>query len=67
LDSLSGRIKPISEAMEPDGQKSGLYSRFVVPESRPIITETQLAAAAAQGIGSRSYELIDITPKKEKK
>ncbi len=53
--------------MEPDGQKLGLYSRFVDPESRPIITETLFAAAAAQDIGSRSYELIDITPKKEKK
>lgn len=67
LDSPSGRIEPIPEAMEPDGPKLGLYSRFVEPEARAIITETQLAAAAEQGIGSRTYELLDITPKKEKK
>lgn len=67
LDSPSGRITPISEAMEANSHKLGLYSRFVDPESRPIIAETQLAAAFAQGIGSREYELLDITPKKEKK
>jgi len=53
--------------MEPDEIKLGLYSRFVDPDSRPIIAETQLSAASAQGIGSREYELKDITPKKEKK
>ncbi len=61
IDSPSGRIEPIFDAMEPDEPKLGLFSRFVDPESRPIITETQLAAAVAQGIGSREYELIDIT------
>ena len=61
IDSPSGRIEPISDAMEPDEPKLGLFSIFVDPESRPIIAETQLAAAVAQGIGSREYELIDIT------
>jgi uncharacterized Fe-S center protein len=67
LDSPHGRIEPNQKAMEPDEIKLGLYSRFVDPDSRPIIAETQLSAASAQGIGSREYELKDITPKKEKK
>ena len=67
LDSPSGRIEPNAEAMESDFQKLGLYSRFVDPDSRSIIAETQLAAAFVQGIGSRDYELIDITKKKEEK
>ncbi|MFX0015335.1 MAG: DUF362 domain-containing protein [Promethearchaeota archaeon] len=67
LDSPHGRIDPIPEAMEPNNPKFGLLSRFVDPKSRPIIVETQLAAAHAQGIGSRDYELIDLTPKKGKK
>ncbi|MFX1516906.1 MAG: hypothetical protein ACFFC6_11385, partial [Promethearchaeota archaeon] len=61
------KIDPIPEAMEPDSMKLGVFSLWVDAESRPIIAETQLAAAHAQGIGSREYELIDITPKKEKK
>ncbi|MHA1213941.1 MAG: DUF362 domain-containing protein [Candidatus Hodarchaeales archaeon] len=64
LKSPEGKIEPIPEAMEPDGQKLGLFSRFVDPESRAIIAEVQLSAAFAQGIGSREYELLDITPKK---
>ena len=67
LDSPHGKIDPIPEAMEAERDKFGLFSRFVDPKSRPIIVETQLAAAHAQGIGSREYELIDITSKKEKK
>ncbi|MFX1537662.1 MAG: DUF362 domain-containing protein [Promethearchaeota archaeon] len=60
------KIDPLPEAMEPDSMKLGVFSLWVDVESRPIIAETQLAAAHAQGIGSREYELIDITPKKEK-
>ncbi len=67
LDFPQGKIDPVPEAMEPDSLKLGLFSLWVDPESRPIIAETQLAAAHAQGIGSREYELIDITPRKEKK
>ncbi|MHA1974784.1 MAG: DUF362 domain-containing protein [Candidatus Hodarchaeales archaeon] len=63
LNSPSGKIDPIPEAMEPDSEKLGLFSRFVDPESRSIIAEVQLAAAYKQGIGSRDYDLVDITPK----
>ena len=66
LDSPLGRIEPNEKAMEPDEIKLGIYSRFVDPEFRSIIAETQLMAAAAQGIGSRDYNLIDITVEKEK-
>ena len=66
-DSPHGRIEPYANAMEPDGQKLGLYSRFVDPESRPIIAETQLTAAVSQGIGNQEYELILIKSKNQEK
>ncbi len=59
-------IEPITEAMQADGPKLGLFSRFVDPESRPIIAETQLVAAYNQWKGSRDYELIDVTEKMKK-
>ena len=65
--SPSGRIEPNEKALEPEQQKLGLYSRFVDPESRPIIAETQLAAAHSQGIGSREYELILVPSPQQKK
>jgi uncharacterized Fe-S center protein len=61
------KIDPMPEAMEPDSMKLGVFSLWVDAKSRPIIAETQLAAAHTQGIGSRDYELIDITSKKEEK
>ncbi len=64
-DGEGNLIEPIPEAMDPDSQKLGLFSRFVDAESRPIIVETQLAAALNQGIGTRDYELIDITSEKK--
>ncbi|MFX0151500.1 MAG: DUF362 domain-containing protein [Candidatus Hodarchaeota archaeon] len=67
LDSPHGRIEANPKVMQPNEMKLGLYSRFVDPESRPIIVETQLDAARALEIGSREYDLKDITPKKEKK
>jgi uncharacterized Fe-S center protein len=67
IDSPTGRIEPDEQAMVADGAKLGLFSRFVDPESRPIIAETQLAAAHAQGIGSREYELILIPSPRQKK
>ncbi|MFX1255792.1 MAG: DUF362 domain-containing protein [Promethearchaeota archaeon] len=47
--------------LEPDQPKLGIYSRFVEPELRSKIVDIQLDAAKAQGIGSRKYQLIDIT------
>jgi uncharacterized Fe-S center protein len=67
LDSPHGRIEPNTSAMAPDGEKLGLYSRFVEPESRPIIVDTQLSAAYTQGIGSRDYELILVPSPQQKK
>jgi uncharacterized Fe-S center protein len=64
LSSPHGRIDPDLELMEPGIQKLGLYSRFVDPESRPIIVDIQLKAASEQRLGSREYELLDITPVK---
>jgi uncharacterized Fe-S center protein len=66
LDSPHGRIEPNMSAMAPDGEKLGLYSRFVEPESRPIIVDTQLSAAFTQGIGSRDYELILVHSPQQK-
>ena len=51
--------------LEPGHQKLGLFSNGVQPELRSKIVDIQLTAAEANGLGSRSYELIDIT--KEKK
>jgi uncharacterized Fe-S center protein len=67
MNSPSGRIEPNEKALEPEQQKLGLYSRFVDPESRPIIAETQLAAAHSQRIGSREYELILVPSPQQKK
>jgi uncharacterized Fe-S center protein len=67
IDSPGGRIEPNPDAMVSDGAKLGLFSRFVDPDSRPIIAETQLAAAFDQGIGSRDYELILVHSPKQKK
>ena len=67
IKSPHGPIEPSDKAMSPDGEKLGLYSRFVDPESRPIIAETQLSAAHTQGIGSRDYELITILSPQQKK
>ena len=67
IDSPHGRIEPDEQAMAADGEKLGLYSRFVDPESRSIIAETQLAAAYSQGIGSREYDLILVPSPQQKK
>ncbi|MHA2238244.1 MAG: ATP-binding protein [Candidatus Hodarchaeales archaeon] len=67
VDSPHGRIEPSADAMKVDGQKLGVFSRFVDPKSRPIIVETQLSAAVAQGIGTREYELILVKSKKQEK
>ncbi len=67
VDSPSGRIEPIPEAMIPGGEKLGLFSRWVDPDSRPKLVETQLSSAFDLKLGSRDYELIDVTPKKEDK
>ncbi|MHA1443326.1 MAG: DUF362 domain-containing protein [Candidatus Hodarchaeales archaeon] len=67
LDSPHGRIEPDKKAMAADGAKLGLYSLFVDPDSRPIIAETQLAAAFTQGIGSREYDLNVIPSPRQKK
>ena len=66
LNSPHGRIDPILELMESGTQKLGLFSRFVDPKSRPIIVDTQLKFASEQGIGSKDYELLDITPVKKR-
>ena len=60
-----GNIEPNLEAMEAGKEKLGLFSVWVDEESRPLVTEAQLSSAHEQEIGSREYELIDITPKKE--
>ncbi|PWI49387.1 hypothetical protein CEE45_02300 [Candidatus Heimdallarchaeota archaeon B3_Heim] len=67
MNSPSGRIEPNERALEAENQKLGLYSRFVDPVSRPIIAETQLAAAYSQGIGSREYDLILVPSPQQKK
>ncbi len=67
MNSPSGRIEPDEKVLNADEQKLGLYSRFVDPESRPIIAETQLAAAHSQGIGSREYELVLVSSPQQKK
>ncbi len=64
LNSPHGKIDPNLDLMKPGVQKLGLYSRFVDPESRPIIVDIQLESARKQKIGSREYELLDITPAK---
>ncbi|MFX1563827.1 MAG: DUF362 domain-containing protein [Promethearchaeota archaeon] len=48
-------------ALEAGKEKLGLFSAFVEPKLRSKIVEIQLSAAEALGIGSRSYELIDVT------
>ncbi|MCG3220126.1 MAG: hypothetical protein H7641_01995, partial [Candidatus Heimdallarchaeota archaeon] len=67
INSPSGRIEPIPEAMIPGGEKLGLFSVWSDPDSRPKLVETQLSSAFDLKLGSREYELIDVTPKKEVK
>jgi uncharacterized Fe-S center protein len=61
----SGDIEPIPEAMEADSPKLGLFAAWAQPEARPHLTETQLASAHALGLGSREYDLVDITHEKK--
>ena len=63
-NSPYGRIKPQPEALQPNKQKLGLFSRWVEPESQSIIVETQLSVAATRSLGTRDYELLDVTPEK---
>lgn len=63
----SGDIEPIPEAMEADSPKLGLFAAWASPDARPHLTETQLASAHAHSIGSREYDLVDITKQKEEK
>ncbi|MHA2365430.1 MAG: DUF362 domain-containing protein [Candidatus Hodarchaeales archaeon] len=48
-------------AMEAGKEKLGLFSAWVNPEFRSTIADIQLSHSVAQGIGSRKYELIDVT------
>ncbi|MFX0092741.1 MAG: DUF362 domain-containing protein [Candidatus Hodarchaeota archaeon] len=59
-------IEADSSVLEPGNEKLGLYSLWVEPELRSKIVDIQISAAEAQGIGSRAYELIDITKEKDK-
>ncbi|MHA2295622.1 MAG: DUF362 domain-containing protein [Candidatus Hodarchaeales archaeon] len=54
-------------ALEPSNEKLGLFSIWVQPELRSKIVDIQLSAAEAQGIGSRSYDLVDVTNVKKEK
>ncbi|MFW9993697.1 MAG: DUF362 domain-containing protein [Candidatus Odinarchaeota archaeon] len=54
------------EIMKAGNQKLGRYSTFVPAELRSTIVDIQLNGAVAQGIGTRSYQLVDVT-KEEKK
>lgn len=63
-DSPHGPIEPVPGAMDAHFQKFGIYSRFTNPESRPNIASVQLNHALKLGLGSKDYELIDITEDK---
>jgi len=59
----AGEIPPKPELLE-SGQKLGIFSRFCQEEFREEIVDIQLTAAERLGLGSRDYELKDVTTEK---
>ncbi|MHA2091607.1 MAG: DUF362 domain-containing protein [Candidatus Kariarchaeaceae archaeon] len=56
-----GDIEPIPEAMKADSPKLGLFAALSEPDARPHLAETQLTHASKLGLGSRDYEMVDVT------
>jgi uncharacterized Fe-S center protein len=47
--------------MKADSPKLGLFAAWAEPDARPHLAETQLTHASKLGLGSRDYEMVDVT------